>query len=384
MSRSADPDTSARVDQALRAAVELGEVGVQVAAYLDGELVVDAWTGAADPDSGALVDGRTLFAIFSVSKAVTATALHIQAERGLVDYDAPLARYWPEFAAHGKGGVTVRHVLTHRAGVPSMPPEVTPDRLGDWDWVVSRLAELEPLFGPGERSTYLSYTFGWLIGEVVRRTDPQGREFAQFVTDEICTPLGMDSFFFGVPSGELGRVAPLLNTAYTGANDTATMREHAVPAAINFGPQIYNLDAVRQASIPAAGGIANARSVARFFAMVANGGELGGVRLLSAERVESFLAPRPDFDEVDLFTGYPAPVGVGGFQLGRGPVIGEYPRILMHGGAGGSIAWADLDTRLSVAICHNRMFAALPPGGHPFTEIGNAVRATAGIAAAAG
>jgi CubicO group peptidase (beta-lactamase class C family) len=379
MGGSDNQPASALLEQALARAVELGEVGVQVAAYLDGDLVVDTWTGAADPETGRPVDGDTVFAIFSVSKAVTATALHIQAERGLIDYDAPLAEYWPEFAAHGKGGVTVRHVLTHRAGVPSMPPDVTPDNIGDWDWVVTRMAELEPLFGPGERSTYLSYTFGWLIGEVVRRTDPKGRDFARFVQDEICTPLVMDSFWLGVPASELPRVAPLLNTQYTGANPTAKLRDHAVPAAVNFGPQIYNLDAIRQASIPAAGGIANARSVARFFAMVANGGELDGVRLLSEERVNSFLQPRPDFDEVDLFTGYPAPVGVGAFQLGRGPVIGEYPRILMHGGAGGSIAWADLDARFSVAICHNRMFSALP-GGHPFTEIGNAARSIAGIA----
>ena len=372
------------IERALAEAEARGEIGVQVAAYVGDELVVDAWTGAADPDSGRSVDGDTVFSIFSVSKAVTATAVHIQAERGLIDYDAPLAEYWPEYAAHGKGGVTVRHVLTHQAGVPTMPPDVTPERLGDWDWMVGRLAELEPLFAPGERSTYLSYTFGWLLGEVVRRTDSQRRPFAQFVQEEICRPLRMDSFWLGIPSSELPRVATLVGPGYTGANDRAPLRDYATPPAVNFGPELYNRTDVRQACIPAAGGIANARSVARFFAMVANGGTLDGVRLLAEDRVRSFLERRPGTDEVDEFTGAVHRLGMGGFALPVGnPVVGDLPNTVMHGGAGGTIAWADLDARFAVSICHNRMFSAIPEDGHPFTALGDAIRTIASSSGAA-
>ena len=209
---------------------------------------------------------------------------------------------------------------------------------------------------------------------MVRRTDRQGRPFAQFVQDEICTPLGIDAFCLGLPESELPRVATLVGE-YSGATELATLRDNAVPPAVSFGPDLYNRRIVRQACIPAAGGIANARSVARFFAMVANGGELDGVRLLSEQRLRSFLQPRPGIDEIDPVTGQVAPVGIGAFHLARGnPVIGDYPGVLAHGGAGGTIAWADLDSRLAVSICHNRMFSSPPPGGHPFAALGDAVR----------
>src|SRR5262249_55092118 len=144
------------------------------------------------------VDRSTVFPIFSVTKAATLMALHIQAERGFIEYDTPLAFYWPEYGTKGKDQITVRHVLTHRAGVPQMPSDITPDGLGDWDWITDRLADVEPRFRPDTRNTYLSYSFGWLLGELVRRTDPHGRSFSQFVDDEICQPLGVDSFWIGI------------------------------------------------------------------------------------------------------------------------------------------------------------------------------------------
>ena len=165
---------------------ERGEIGVQVAAYLDSELVVDQWGGLADETTGREVDGDTLFPVFSNIKAVTATALHIQAERGLVDYYQPVARYWPEFGKYGKDKGTVFDALTHRIGVPLMPVGVTPELMCDWDWMVGQLAEMHPLFEPGTRSGYMAYTFGWVVGEVVRRTDPKRRPFGQFIQEEIC------------------------------------------------------------------------------------------------------------------------------------------------------------------------------------------------------
>ena len=154
------------VQEAIDVAIgERGEIGVQVAAYLDSELVIDQWGGQADETSGQEVDGDTLFQVFSNVKAVTATALHIQAERGLVDYYQPVAKYWPEFGKHGKDKGTVFDALTHRIGVPLMPVGVTPELMCDWDWMVGQLADMHPLFEPGTRSGYMAYTFGWVVGE---------------------------------------------------------------------------------------------------------------------------------------------------------------------------------------------------------------------------
>src|SRR5262249_2602758 len=155
------------------------------------ELIVDARIGEAPADA--------VFPVFSVSKAVTALAVHLQAERGLLDVEAPIAAYWPEYAANGKERVTIRHVLSHRGGVPELPPDVTPERVADWDWMVARLAEAEPLFEPGTTNAYHSLSFGWLLGEVVCRTDPEGRPFARFVQEELCAPLRIESFWFGIP-----------------------------------------------------------------------------------------------------------------------------------------------------------------------------------------
>src|SRR4029453_1644893 len=193
---NANSSVQKAVDAAIR---EGGEIGLQVAAYVNGELVVDVWGGLADETTGRKVDGETLFPVFSVTKALTATGLHIPAERGLVDYDTPIAHYWPEFAAQGKDKGTVRDALTHRIGIPQMPEGVTPEQMCDWDWMVQRLADPKPLFAPGTKSAYLAYTFGWIIGEVVRLTDPKKRPFGRFVQENICTPLGIDNLWIGIP-----------------------------------------------------------------------------------------------------------------------------------------------------------------------------------------
>ena len=196
------------VQSAIDAAIASGsEVGLQVAAYHHGKLVIDAWGGLADPASGKAVDGETLFNVYSVTKAVAATAIHVLADRGLLEYGAPVARYWPEYAAKGKGGTTVRDVLTHRACVPQMPQGVTPERMCDWDWMASAIADLEPLAEPGTRTLYLSMTFGWILGELVRRVDPQHRSLGRFVREEIAAPLGIPDLWIGLPDDQVPRVA---------------------------------------------------------------------------------------------------------------------------------------------------------------------------------
>ncbi len=380
------PDPNSIVQQAIDVAVgERGEIGVQVAAYLDSQLVIDAWGGLADETSGRKVDGDTLFPVFSNIKAVTAVALHIQAEAGLVDYSTPIAHYWPEFGKHGKDKGTVYDALTHRIGVPLMPVGVTPELMCDWDWMVEKIADMHPLFEPGTRSGYMAYTFGWVVGEVVRRTDPKHRPFGAFIQEEICQPLGIDSLWAGIPPEVEPQVARLTNLPPIppGAPGIPpdSLRFRATPPEVGTTQEVFGRSDVRRACIPGAQGIMTARSQARFYAMLANGGELDGIRLLSEDRVRRFNVPRPPCD-YDPVHGVPHHGTIGGFHFAGSPgmgAMGNKPSAFGHNGAGGSIGWADPDHRLAVAIHHNRMVPHGPPKESPLTPIGEAVRAALGI-----
>ena len=174
-----------------------GEIGLQVAAYLDGKLVIDTWAGLADQTSQRPVDGETLFNSFSISKGIVSTCIHILADRGLLDYDDPIASYWPEFAAMGKEKATIRHALTHRVGIPNDPPGINIELMSNWDAVCQAIADMKPLWEPGTKISYHPLTYGWILGEVVHRID--GRSISQFLQDEVCQPLGITDMYFGVP-----------------------------------------------------------------------------------------------------------------------------------------------------------------------------------------
>ncbi|SEG92728.1 CubicO group peptidase, beta-lactamase class C family [Thermomonospora echinospora] len=378
---SAVPAQDPRVVKALDRARELGEEGLQVAAYLGGDLIVDAWAGSADPQAGRQVDGSTLFNVFSVTKAITATALHILAERGLVDYRAPVCRYWPGFARNGKESITVRDVLSHRAGIPWMPEDVTPERQADWDWMIRAIEDMPPAFEPGRTNSYHALIWGWIVGEIARRADPEHRPVEVLIRQEIVEPLGISDLFLGLPESEDGRVARLIGG--DPAPDASETYLRGMPRQVFPGSTIYNTDLARRTVNPGAGAIGNARAFARFFAMLAGHGELDGVRLLPADVVDGFTEPREDADVTDLYLGGIAHVSAFGYWLGgssptANPAVGPNPRILHHPGAGGSISWAELDTGLAVSICHNRMHEGpFEPSAHPFVPIAEAVRAIA-------
>lgn len=360
-----------------------GEIGVQVCAYLDGELVVDSWGGIADVASGRPVTGDTLFHVFSVTKAVAATALNIQVDRGLIGYDTRVAEIWPEYGCNGKEATTVRHVLTHRAGVPQMPEGVTPEKMADPAWMAAALAALTPLAPPGEKALYLSMTFGWLVSELVRRSDPAGRDIATFVREEIATPIGAPDLWIGLPDAELPRLARLVNALPDmPASSRPPLYEASMPQQVDLVPDVFELPVVRRSPIAGVGGIFSARSCARFWAMLAQGGEIGGVRLLSRELVATFNEPRANAEEPDqVMYGHPIPLGSAGYWLG-GPEAAVSPakhrRVLCHPGAGNSIGFADPQTRLAVAITHNRMQLAMADGNHT-RELADAVRLQLGI-----
>ncbi|SEI51342.1 serine hydrolase [Pseudomonas sp. NFACC07-1] len=385
MNKGIDPQAQAIVQKALDHAIgEGGEIGLQVAAYLDGKLVIDAWSGVVDPANPRPVDGDTLFNVYSVTKAVAATALHILADRGQIDYEEPVSRYWPEYAAKGKERTTVRDVLTHRACVPQMPAGMTPERLCDWDWMTQAIADLEPLAEPGTQTLYLSMTFGWIVGELVRRVDLKHRSLGQFVREEIAEPLGISDLWIGLPDAAVPRVAKQVNAMVpVPAEYLPPLFLASMPEAVALVPPVFERADVRRAEVAGVGGIFNARSEARFWALLANGGELDGVRLLSRELVATFNTPRANSQEPDpVMFGFPIPITVGGFWFG-----GDYPpvtcvqnpRAICHPGQGNSIGWADPDLNLAVAICHNKLFNPSTPEEDPLLPVAQAVREALGI-----
>lgn len=184
------------------------ERGMQVAVYRHGDLVVDAVAGVADPATGRPVTSDTPIYCFSVGKGVAATVAHVLAERGVFGYDTPIVELWPEFGAHGKQAATIRHALTHSVGVPGVPADTTPEDLCDWQRMCAVIADAKPWWEPGTKTGYHAYTYGYIVGEIVRRAT--GKPISQVLREEVAGPLGVaDELFFGVPESELGRLAPL-------------------------------------------------------------------------------------------------------------------------------------------------------------------------------
>lgn len=367
-----------RVADAMERALELGEIGLSVAASVGETIIVDACAGFVDPERTRRVDPTTLFPVFSLTKAVTATALHLQVVRGLIDYEAPVADYWPEFGAGGKSEVTVRHVLTHRSGVPHVPADISVAMMRDWDRMTRGLASLELLFPSGSRNAYSPLGFGWIVGEVVRRTDPKGRSFGRFVAEEVAGPLGMDDWHLGLAPELHDRVATLSFPEPPSPAPRDSLLYSASPPQVDLNPEHFNRRDVREAVLPGVGGISTATGLLPLFGMLAQGGRWAGHQFLPQDLVESFLEPRSAPGEDDITYGRPMPVGGGAYWTAvpnvsaSGPLTG---RILAHTAAGGTIGWADLDTGLAVVICHNRMF--FQPSEPPFAALGDAIREVA-------
>ncbi|HEY1291908.1 MAG TPA: serine hydrolase domain-containing protein [Chloroflexota bacterium] len=310
------PRTPAPVQQVLDQFVADGpEIGLQVAAYLDGEQVVDAWAGHRDPDKTLPVDGQTLFTASSTGKGPAASCIHLLAERRQLDYDAPVSAYWPEFGARGKAHVTVRHVLSHTAGVPYPPEGFDPAMMINWERTCAGIADLPLSFEPATRTAYHNYTYGYIVGEIVRRID--GRPLPRFLQEEVCQPQGVESLFFGVPATELARVA-----ARVPDNE-------------------FNRPAVRQACIPSSGMITNARSLARHYAKLPE--------LLSAERIVAATELQTDaMDEI-----YHVRVKRGlGYRLGDDAGPGAGPRAFGHVGAA-MFGYLDPERHFAIAFVKN-------------------------------
>ncbi len=352
------------------------ERGLQVAAYLDGELVIDTWSGLADPATGRLVTGETLFTVFSVSKGITATIVHQCAERGLLDYDTPIAAYWPEFGIAGKEGITVRQALAHTAGVPHLPTTIQAADLCDWAGICQTIAAETPLWSPGTQTGYHALTYGWLLGEVVRRVT--GKPIAELVQTEICAPLGISDIYFGIPDEVEARVATMETDPHPAPFPPIppdALINRAIPLSIQPLADFANNPQVRRASIPAGGGIMTARAIARHYAALA-GGPHAGVQLLSPERIA--IATTLQTEQTDLALGTPGRKALG-YALGQAlSPRSERITAFGHSGAGGAEGYADPQYHFALGFAKNRMVTNLPGEGSTY-RIATTVRAALGI-----
>jgi CubicO group peptidase (beta-lactamase class C family) len=347
-------DVQQQVQEAIDRLIESGaERGLQVAVYRDGELVVDAVAGVADPTTGRPVNSDTPFYAYSVVKGATATVAHVLVERGVFGYDTPIVELWPEFGAHGKEAATVRHVLTHTVGVPSVPADTTPEDLCDWQKMCAAIADAEPWWEPGTRMAYHAYPFGYIVGEIVRRAT--GKPISQVLREDVAGPLGVaDELFFGVPESELGRLARL-EDAEGSAEYLAAMPDDSPffklgPRAVTPTAEFGNRTDILMADIPA-GGKMSARAMARMYAALL--GEVDGVRLVSPERLREISAVA--FTGVDQIMGFPSTWALG-YSIGRlGTEAQETPTVFGFGGVGGSYAYADTATGVAFALTKNRL-----------------------------
>ena len=287
---------------------------LQVAVYRDGEQVVDAVAGIADPETGRLVASDTPFYAYSVGKGATSAVAHVLVERGLFGYDTPVVELWPEFGAHGKESATVRHVLTHTVGVPGIPADTTPEDLCDWDKMCAAIADAEPWWEPGTKIAYHAYPFGYIVGEIVRRAT--GKPISQVLKEDVAGPLGVaDELYFGMPESELHRLARLEDEE--GSEEfLASMPDDSPffqlgPRAVTPTAEFGNRKDILMADIPA-GGKTSARAVARMYAALMD--EVDGVRLVSSERLREISAGT--FTGEDQIMGFPTTWALG-YSLGR-------------------------------------------------------------------
>lgn len=349
------------------------ETAIQVAAYLRGEQVVSACAGWADATTRRPVDERTLFNCWSAGKGSTSTVVHVLAEEGLIDYDAPVAQYWPGFGAHGKHAITIEHMLTHSAGIPQAPAGLRVRDLGDWAAMCARIAELTPLWPPGAATGYHAVTYGYVLGEVVRRVT--GRPISAVLRERVTGPLGIvDDLHFGVPSSDLDRVARLEDGNWSSAlarRPDDSLFFAAAPRAVQAGAELGNRAEYLTVDVPCAGTM-SARALARMYAALVT--EVDGRRLICAQRTATIASVRTC--ATDRVLGVPVAKGLGYFM--RLPEMAESGTAFGCKGSGGSIGFADPATGFSFAFTHSRL--TVPPADVA-ADVADHVRAALGLSA---
>jgi CubicO group peptidase (beta-lactamase class C family) len=336
------------------------DIGASLAVNIDGEMVADLWGGWADEARTLPWTENTITCVFSTTKAMTSLAALVLVDRGELDLDANVARYWPEFAARGKAGITVRHVLSHTSGVSGWEQPVAIDDLYDWEKSTVMLAAQAPWWEPGTASGYHALTYGHLIGEVIRRITCQ--RLGEFFATEIAGPLGAD-FYIGLPPSEFHRVAkpvpwPPQRTYPADLDPNGPAFKTFTGPPMDGNLEWSWTEKWRRADIGAGNGHGNARSVARLQSVVACGDEVDAIRLLSPKTINRIFDVQSD--GIDLVLGYRLKIGVG-YGLPWPEVLPFVPegRVCFGAGAGGSLVLADADRRLTFAYVMNKMAPCL-------------------------
>ncbi|KAI9641310.1 hypothetical protein NHQ30_010112 [Ciborinia camelliae] len=335
------------------------ELGASIAVNIDGEDVVDIWGGFTTQDKTQAWERDTIVNVFSTTKTVSALAALMLVDRGLLDVNEKVQKYWPEFAGDGRSFIEVRHLLSHTSGISGWELPMTMEDLFDFDSSVAKLAKQEPWWTPGSASGYHIYTYGFLIGQLVRRVT--GSTLREFVAKEIAGPLGAD-FEIGSSEKNWHRIAPIV---FTGSEESAPPIEDAgsIQAKTFYNPPLDNsfVDTPkwRGAEIAAVNGHGNAHSVATMLSSISLGGEVKGVRLLSQETID--LIFQEQSKGIDLVTRMNARFGIGFGLPGKDTNLKLLPegRVCMWGGYGGSIAIMDLDRRLTISYTMNKLANAI-------------------------
>ena len=341
------------------------EVGAAAAVVLDGKSVVDIWGGHADKAATRPWARDTLVNVYSTTKGVTAICAHRLVDKGLLDIDAPVAKYWPEFAQAGKDKLPVRFLLSHRAGLPAVRKILDGDALFNWTTMTAALAEQEPWWEPGTAHGYHAVTFGWLVGEVIRRIT--GKTPGVYLRDEIAGPLGLD-FHIGLDAKDDARVGGLIPSPPPGPGEPNIFAEamknpESVVAKAFMNPPLMGKPGLvnsrewRAAEIPAANGHGTARSLARLYGALARGGELDGVRVMSKDEVAKCSIEQSNGPDkvLTLNTRFSQ-----GFMMSQpGADLGPNAKSFGHPGAGGSLGYADPEAKIGFGYTMNKMQASL-------------------------
>src|SRR5712692_9067868 len=338
-----------------------GEVGAAVAVTVGGRPVVDLWAGHADASRTRPWQQDTIVNVWSTTKGLCALCAHRLADQGKLDFEAPVAKYWPEFAAAGKSSMPVKYLLNHKAGLAAIRAPLKLDDLFNWAKATSELARQEPWWQPGTKHGYHAITFGWLVGEVVRRIS--GKSLGTYFRDEIAGPLKADAYI-GFDASLDPRVADTISAPPPTPGEPNVFAEmlkdpESVSAkAITNPPSLMlpttsNSRAWRGAEIPAANGHATARALARIYGALARGGEIDGIRILSARRIGRCYVEQSK--GMDAVLGFPTRFSLGFMLSQPGAELGPNPRSFGHPGAGGSLGFADPDRKIGFGYVMNQM-----------------------------
>ena len=341
------------------------EVGAAAAVMLDGKSVVDIWAGHADKAKTKPWTRDTLVNVYSTTKGVTAICAHRLVDKGLLDIDAPVAKYWPEFAQAGKDKIPVRFLLSHRAGLPAVRKLLADDALFNWTTMTTALAEQEPWWEPGTRHGYHALTFGWLVGEVIRRIS--GKTPGVYLRDEIAGPLGAD-FHIGLDAKHDARTANMIAAPPPAPGEpnlfAEVMKDPESMVAKAFmnppggmRPGMVNTREWRAAEIPAANGHGTARSLAQLYGALARGGELNGVRVMSKDEVAKCSIEQSNGPDALLIIN--TRFSQGYMMSQPGASLGPNPQSFGHPGAGGSLGYADPEAKIGFGYTMNKMQSGL-------------------------